>query len=118
MQHRAAIAQARHTLTVEQVRVDARRLRGGICAQSQHAPTQLVHKLESLEFQLSTGAGQQGVQVLDQRWDHQLESAAGGLIDQTPAQRLHLQGLSGQYVCNVFRQKPGSGHETTQAQSL
>jgi hypothetical protein len=118
VQHGAAVAQARHPLAVEQVGVDTGSLRGGVCAQAQHAPTQLVHELESLELQFAAGTRQQGIQMLKQRRDHQLKPTPGSLVDQAPAQRLHLQGLSGQYVCNVFRQQPGSGHETTQAQSL
>jgi len=41
------------------VRINARGLRRGVCAQAQGAATELIHQLEGLEIQLTAGAAEQ-----------------------------------------------------------
>ena len=49
------------------MRVDARDLRRDVSAQSQRAPGQLVHELERLQVEVVTRAGQQRVDIFEQR---------------------------------------------------
>ena len=58
MQHRTAIAQARDTLAIEQMRVDTRHLLRGIGTQPHHAPRNLINQLEGLQIQRLASAGQ------------------------------------------------------------
>ena len=87
VQHAARVAQARDACAVQQVRVDARHLRRDVGAHAQHAPGQLVHQLEGLQVEVVAGAGQQRLQVLEQRRHHQLVAVRVEQIEDAPAQR-------------------------------
>ena len=113
VQHRAAIAQARHALAVEQVGVDARHLRRGVGAHAERAAAQLIDQLEGLQIQLAPGARQQRLQVLEQRRHHQLEAVAARQVEQRAAQLLDAPRLRGQHIGNVLGQQPGRRHETS-----
>jgi hypothetical protein len=81
VQHRAAIAETDDTAAVEHVRVDACRLRRAVGAQPERAAAQLVDELEGLQVQRVSGAGQQRLDVLEHRRDHQLETEAAGGVE-------------------------------------
>ncbi len=59
MQHVAAVAQAGDAGAVEQVRVDARDLRGHVGAHAQGAAGQLIDQLAGAQVQIAAGARQQ-----------------------------------------------------------
>jgi hypothetical protein len=107
VQHRAAVAQARDTLTVEQVGIDAGHLGRAVGAQAHHAARELVHQLEGLQVQRLAGAGEQRLQVLQQRRHHQLVAIAAGHVEQVAAEFFDVPGLGGQDIGNVIRQDPG-----------
>ena len=109
VQHRAAVAQARHARAVEQVRVDARDLRRGVGAQAHAAAGQLVDQLEGLQVERVAGAGQQRLEVLEQRRHHQLVAVATGGVEQPAAQLFDVPRLGRQDIGDVLRQDPG-GH--------
>ena len=88
VQHAAAIAQARDALAVQQMRVDARHLRRDVGAHAHHAAGELVHQLEGAQVQVVAGAGQQRLQVLEQRRHHQLVAVHAEQLQQPRAQRI------------------------------
>ena len=59
VQDRAAVAKPRHASAVEQMRINAGNLGGGVGAQAQGAPGELIDQLEGLQIQRFTRAGQQ-----------------------------------------------------------
>ena len=111
MQDRAAVAQPRHTLPIEQVRVDARGLRRGVGAQAQRAAAELVHQLEGAQIQLMARASEQRIQMFEQRRHDQLEAVAARTVEQAAPQFLDAARLRRQDIGNVLRQQPGRGHE-------
>ena len=110
VQNRTAVAQARHALAVEQVRIDARDLRRRVGTHAQRAPAELVDQLEGAQVQRVTGARQQRFEVLEQRRHHQLEAVAAREIEQVPAHVLDAPRLGGQHVGDVLGQQPGRRH--------
>ena len=111
VQHRAAVAQARDALAVEQVRVDARHLRRGVGAHAERAAAELVDQLEGLQVEFAAGARQQRLQVLEQRRHHQLAAVAARHVEQAAAQFLDAPGLGGQHIGDVLGQQPSRRHE-------
>ena len=107
--HRAAIAQARHGLPAQQVRIDARHLRRGVGPQAKRTAGQLVDQLEGLQIKGFAGAGEQRFEVLEQRRNHQLVAIRAGGVEQFAAEFFDVPGLGGQNIGDVIRQKPG-GH--------
>ena len=55
VQNRSAIAKPGNSDTVEQMRIDACDLRGGIGAQPEAAPRKLIDQLEGLQIKLVAG---------------------------------------------------------------
>ena len=109
VQHRAAIAQARGALAVEQMGVDAGGLLGGVGAHAQRSTGKLVHELEGLQFQIFTRSGEQRFDVLHQWGDHQFVAVAASGVEQLAPQIFDQPRLGGQYIGNVVGQYPG-GH--------
>ncbi|MNS65151.1 hypothetical protein D3C72_983010 [compost metagenome] len=109
MDHRAAVAQARHAVAVQQVGIDARHLGGGVGTQAHAAAGELVDKLEGLEVERLAGARKQRLQVLEQRRHHQLVAIATGGIEQLASKFFDVARLGGQHIGNVIREDPG-GH--------
>jgi hypothetical protein len=56
--------------------VDASGLRRGVGAQAQRAAAELIDELEGLQVELMPGAGEQRIQMLEQRRHDQLEATA------------------------------------------
>jgi len=107
VQHRPAIAQACDALAIEQMRVDARHLRCAVGAQAHHAPRELIDQFESLQVECLTGPRQQGLQMLQQGWHHQLVAIATRDIEQVSSKFLDVPGFRRQDIGNVIRQDPG-----------
>ncbi|CFN69881.1 Uncharacterised protein [Bordetella pertussis] len=93
VQDAAAVAQARHAGTVEQMGVDARDLRGHIRAYAQGATGQLVDQLAGAQIQIAAGTRQQRIDVFDQRRRDQLETVGTVEIEQFATQFLNAPGL-------------------------
>ncbi len=102
MQHAAAIAQPGDARLVEQVRVDARRLRGDVGADAERPAGKLVGELESAQLEILPGAGQQRFEVFEQRRHDELEAAAAEVVEQRPAQAFDALGLGRQRVGDMF----------------
>src|SRR5712692_1641709 len=117
MQHRAAIAEPRHALAVEEVRVDARDLRRDVGAQTHHPARELVHHLEGAQLQVVPCAGEQRIDVLQHRGDDQLEFVLEQQIQDGAAQRLDARRLGGQDVLDELREKPLHGQLRAQRSS-
>jgi len=111
VQHRAAIAQAGHALPVEQVRIDTGHLRRGVGPQAHHAARELVDQLEGLQIQRFAGAGEQRLQMFQQRRHHQLVAKAAGGVEQFAAEFFDVPGAGWQHIGKVIRQDPG-GHKS------
>ena len=105
--HRSAVAQAGHTLAVQQVGVDAGHLRRAVGAQAKRAARQLIHQFEGLQIECLTGPGEQRFQMLQQRRHDQLVAVASGCVQQTPAEFFDVARLGGQDIGNVIREDPG-----------
>ncbi len=106
VQHRAAVAEPGDTFAVEQMGVDARRLRRRVGAQAERAAAQLVDEFEGLEVEFTTGARQQRLEVLEQRRHHELEAVAAGAVQKAPPQLLDASGVGGQDVGDMLGQEP------------
>ncbi|MCY1549090.1 hypothetical protein D9M68_852440 [compost metagenome] len=107
----AAIAQARHALAVEQVRVDAGNLRRAVGAQAERAARELIDQLEGLKIERFTGAREQRFQVLQQRRHDQFVAIATRCVQQPPAEFFDVASLGRQDIGNVIREDPGRhGH--------
>ena len=107
MQHRAAIAQARDGLAIEQVGVDARHLLRGIGTQAQGTARELIDQLEGLQIQRLARAGEQRFKMLQQRRHDQFIAIATCGIEQPATQFFDVPGLGRQNIGNVIRQDPG-----------
>ena len=106
MQHRAAIRQPRHTVAIEQVRVDARRLRRDVGANTHGAARQLIDQLEGAQIHIMAGTGHQRIDVFEQRRHHQLVAVSAKRVEQRAAQVLDPPRFTRQHVGDVFRQSP------------
>ena len=105
-EHAADIAQAVGLVPAQLVGVDTRRLGRDVRAYAQQAAADLVGHLEGLVLQVLAGPGEQGVEVLDERGDHQLISPAAELVQQAAAQGFQARGLLGQELVYALGQQP------------
>jgi hypothetical protein len=96
---------------IEQVGIDAGRLRRAVATQTQRAAADLVNQLEGLQVQLATGARQQRFQVFQQRRDDQFEAAAARPVEQAASKLFDASGLGGQDIGDVLGQEPSREHE-------
>jgi hypothetical protein len=108
MQHAAAIAQARHPPAVEQMGVDAGHLRRDVGAQAHGAAGELIDQLEGAQIHVPPAAGEQRLEVLEQRRHHQLVAMQRELVEQRPAQALQPARLEGQDILDGFGQDPAA----------
>ena len=106
VQHRTAITQTCQARAAQQMRIDACHLGRGVSAQAQSAARQLIHQLESLQIQSFARAGQQGLQMLQQRRHDQLVAIATGGVQQFAAEFFDVASLGGQDIGNVIRKDP------------
>ena len=104
VQHRAAIAQARDAFAVQQMGVDARSLRRGVGAQTQHAAAKLVDEFEGLQIEFAAGARKKRLEVLEQRRDNKLKAIATGPVKHCPSQLFEPPCLTRQNVSDVLWQ--------------
>jgi hypothetical protein len=102
MGHAAAVAQPRHTLAVEQVRIDTGHLRRDVGTHPHQTAGQLVDQLERLELQILASTGQQRLEVFEQRRRDQLVAVQTEIIEQSAAQIFQLRRLGGQSVLDIF----------------
>ena len=108
VQHASGITQARHSAAVQEMRVDARDLRRDVRAHAQHAARKLVDELERPEVQIVPRAGEQRIDVFEQRRHDELVAVHGEEIEHRAAQALDARRLRGQDVLDVLGQKPGT----------
>ena len=92
------------------MRVDARHLRRGVGPHTEGAAAELVDQLEGLEVELAAGAGQQRLDMLQQRRHHQFEAVGAGHIEQIATQFFDAPGLRRQNIGNVLGQQPSRRH--------
>ena len=109
MQHRAAVAQARDALAVEQVGIDAGDLWRAVGAQAHHAARELIDQLEGLQIERLAGAAEQRFQMFQQRRHDQFIAIATRCIEQVATKFLDVPRFGRQDIGNVIRQDPG-GH--------
>jgi hypothetical protein len=81
VQHAAAIAQARDSAMVEQMGVDARRLRRDVGTHPHGAPGKLVDQLEGTQIEILAGAGQQRLEVFEHRRHDEFEAVTAEMIE-------------------------------------
>ena len=106
MQNIGSVAKTGDSSPVEQMRVDPGNLRCDVCTNT-HGPTRkLINQLESLQIEIMTATGQQGLDVLDHRRHDQLIAVGAIEIEQAPAQHFDATRLAGQNVGNAFGQQP------------
>ena len=74
-QHASGVAKTRDAGFIEEVRIDARDLRRGVCAYAKHPAGQRVDHLERLQFEVASGTGQQRIEVFDERRRHEAIAA-------------------------------------------
>ena len=107
VQHRPAVAQAGGTRAVEQVRIQARGLLGGVGAHAQSAARQQIHQLESPHVQIFARATQQRFDMLDQGRYHQLIAIAARAVKQFAPKIFDQTRLGRQNIGNMIGQYPG-----------
>jgi len=110
VQHRAAVAQAHDAVAVEQMRIDARCLRCRVGADPQTASAQLVDELEGPEVEFAAGSGEQSIQMLYQRRNHELETVGPGSVEKRATDRLKVARFVRQHIGHMLRQQPGRTH--------
>src|SRR5690554_1342670 len=88
------------------MRVDARHLGRDVRTQAEHTPRHLVDHFEGLQFQIMTGAGQEGFEILDMRGDDQVIPPAGEQIQQLPTGCFGTRRLFRQHFFDPVRQEP------------
>jgi hypothetical protein len=108
LQHAARIAQARDSLAVEQMGVDACHLRRDVGPHAEHAAGKLVDELEGLQIEVVPRTGEQRFEVLDHRRHHQLEAVHEEQIEDVAPQPFDPRGLLRQDVLDVLGQDPGA----------
>ncbi len=106
VQHAAGIAQPRHALTVEQMRIDARHLRRDVGAQCQGAPAQLIDQLEGAQIHVVAAIDQQRFGIFQQRRRDQLISRLAQQIEELRAHPFDAPCLVGQHVFYIFGKQP------------
>jgi hypothetical protein len=106
VQDAAAVAQARDTLAVEEVRVDARDLRRVVGAHAHHAAGELVDELEGREVEVAPGAREERLDVFEQRGRDELVAVRLEEIQDRAAQPLHRARLGGEHVLDVLGKEP------------
>ena len=87
---------------IEQMGVDACRLRRDVGAHSHAASGNLVDQLEGTQIEIMAGAGQQRLEVLKHRRHDEFEAMTAEVIEQAPTQALDAFGLIRESVGNVF----------------
>jgi len=75
------------------MRINARRLLRGVGTQSEHAARHLIHQLEGLKIQRFASAGEQGIEMFQQRRHDQLIAIASGGVEQAATQFFDVSGL-------------------------
>ncbi len=90
--------------------IDARHLRCHVGAHAHHSAGELIGELEGLQVEIVAGAGEQGLEILDEGRHHQFVAPAGVEIQQAPTQVLDTPGLSGQDFLDAFGQQPAVVH--------
>jgi hypothetical protein len=88
------------------VRVDARDLRRDVRAHAEQAPGQRVDHLERLQLEIASGAGEQRLEVLDQRRLDEAVAVPAEMVEQRAAQRFEPLGLIGEDVLDVLGEDP------------
>ena len=106
MQHRAAVAQPRHAAAVEEMRIDAGHLRRRVGAKPERAAGQLVDQLERLQVERLARAGEQGLEMLQQRGHDQLVAIAARGVEKKAPQLFDMSRLRRQNIGNLIRQLP------------
>ena len=106
VQHAAAVAQARYTLAIEKVCVDAGDLRRHVGAHTHRASGQLIDQRERAQRKVAPRAGGQRVQIFQQRRHHQLVAAHAEGIEQPAPERFELVSIGRQGVLDVIGQYP------------
>ena len=86
VQHRTRVAKPHHTAAVQDVRIDTSGLRGEVGSQSELASRELIDELESAQVEVTTGPGQQRIEVLDHRRHHEQVAVTAEQVEQLPAQ--------------------------------
>ena len=106
MQAGQRIAQPHDASPVQDVRIDTGNLRGHVGAQAQGSATALIDQLEGAQIQVTSAAGKQGVDVLDQGGNDQFVAVALIQVHQAPPEAFDATRFDGQDVGNVFGQEP------------
>ena len=105
-QNVAGVTQAHRALTLEVMRVNARRLRRHVGAHTHEAAGKLIGQLEGLQVEIASGAGEQRIQIFDERWHHQFITPGVELVEQAAAQPFQTTRLLRQNLLNALWQKP------------
>ncbi len=69
---------------------------------------QLIDQLEGLQVQVVAGAGEQRLEIFEQRRHHQLVAVDLEQVEDAPAQRFDLPGRRRQDVLDVLGQEPAA----------
>jgi hypothetical protein len=111
VQHRTAVAKSGDATAIEQMGVDTRDLWRRVSANAQGSAAQLVDEFERSQIEFAARSGQQGIEVLEQRRDDQLETVRTSDVEQRSAQDLDSSGFDWQNIGDVLGQEPGRRHE-------
>ena len=102
MQHAVAIAQTGDATVVEQMGINARRLRRDIGTHAHGASGKLIDQLEGTQIEILAGAGQQRLEVFEHRRHDEFEAVTTEMVEQGPAQALDAFGFGRKGIGNVF----------------
>ena len=102
MGHRAAVAEPRHSPSVEEMSINTGNLSGDVSTHPHGTARELIHELQRLELKILASPGQQGLEILKQRGRHKLIPAQAESIKQATAQIFQLGRLGGQGILDIF----------------
>ena len=106
VQDTARVAEPGDTRAIQDVRVDARDLRRRISAQSEHAAARLVHEFEGAQIEITARAGEERIDVFDQRRNYQLVAIACIKVQQGAARGFEPPRFTRQHIGNILWEQP------------
>src|SRR5471032_1535011 len=95
MQHIARVTKTRHTLPIQQMRVDTRDLRRNVGTQAERAAGQLIDEFERAQVQVAATAGKQRLEILEHGRHDEFVAVRTKTVEQPTAQFFILRASDG-----------------------
>ena len=106
MQYAVAVAEARRSLPVEQMRIDACHLRRHVGTDTQRTAGDLIDQLEGAQLEILAGPGEERIEVFDQRRHYQFIAVCAEQVEHRTALTLNTRSFKRQRIGKVFWKQP------------